>query len=48
MTARRSQVGTFLREPQHVIAVLRVLILAGLAMLGLATPPDACLSSTGR
>jgi len=39
MTSRQTSVGTFLREPQHVIAVLRVLILAGLAMLGLAAPP---------
>ena len=33
-------VGTILREPRHVIAVLRVLVLAGITMLGLSSRPE--------
>ena len=32
--------GSFLREPRQVIAALRVLVLAALAMLGIGSPPD--------
>lgn len=39
MRAGALRAGTLLRESRHVIAVLRVLVLAGLTMLGLAARP---------
>jgi len=39
MTGRSVTAGSLLRESRHVIAVLRVLVLVGLSMLGLAHTP---------
>ena len=40
MNLSTTRVGLFLRETRHVIATLRVLVLCGLAMLGVGSPPE--------